>query len=806
MTKIEMKSKGAALRSSEKKHRRLFSVAVVMLICCLAFAGAAGAADVAKIEGKGSFDSIQEAINNAASGDTITVMDDHNLDFSKIQTVPEESYNVWILVSGKDITIDLNGKTVTAEYSDANWNTYQKKITAIIWVHTGAKLTLTDSSKDKTGTLKVIATESNDDDTTGNTYRVNYMLANYNGDNHETEGGHSLVINGGTYEYDYGKKESAIVYSHNSKTTLITGGTFKMSNIGADGAVGNYAPWIFNARGNEANQIVVAGGTFNADVNHQHWEYEVYVPKECALRDNGDGTWTAVGSVAYVTEYESAKYSGKKYVRDVGYATVEEAVSNVGKHHDSQNTDLQQYTITLLKDADVKETLVFDTSEKPTIFDMNNHKLIWKGDTDAAILTMSGENRLTINSFDIKCEGYEVEGWCTKKEGENAVDIHDTASIEVPSSASLYAKEPEANTYFVTFDSNGGAGTMANQQFTYDVELELTPNAFTKTGYTFNSWNTKDNGSGTSYENKAKVKNLTSEKDGTVTLYANWTANQYTITVTSTEGGTAEASLSSAKYGEEVTLTASPEDGYSFFGWITQDNIELSSDGKFTMPAFDVTVEAVFKEIQTEEIIQTPSSSSGSEGNYLSYPRTTVNGGIVDFGSSKVVKALILPEGSSGSVVLKVDTIEKWPKALETEYTFDISVAKLGEGLSYIHFEIPLSTLESLELTPADICAYHFVDGEWVKLTTTYEVKDGTVCYESETDSFSPFKLVIEKGSAVPKAEENIPTVPPTEEPEDNPHEILPPIPPVEPTEPESPSPILAVFAGLGAAAVLRRK
>ena len=45
MTKIEMKSKGAALRSSEKKHRRLFSAAVVLLVCCLAFVGAVGAAE-----------------------------------------------------------------------------------------------------------------------------------------------------------------------------------------------------------------------------------------------------------------------------------------------------------------------------------------------------------------------------------------------------------------------------------------------------------------------------------------------------------------------------------------------------------------------------------------------------------------------------------------------------------------------------------------------------------------------------------------------------------------------------------------
>ena len=210
-----------------------------------------------------------------------------------------------------------------------------------------------------------------------------------------------------------------------------------------------------------------------------------------------------------------------------------------------------------------------------------------------------------------------------------------------------------------------------------------------------------------------------------------------------------------------------------------------------------------------DSIINSNSGSCGSSsGNYLSFPRTTTNGGLVDFGSSKVIKAVLLPEGSSGSVLLKVDTVEKWPKALDTEYTFDISVEKLGDGMAYIHFEIPVSTLESLELTPADICAYHFEGEVWTKLPTTYEVKDGTVCCEAETDSFSPFKLVIEEGAATQKEGENVPTVPPTDEPDvpDEP-EILPPIDePTKPAEPETPAPILAVLAGLGAAVIVRRK
>jgi len=260
-----------------------------------------------------------------------------------------------------------------------------------------------------------------------------------------------------------------------------------------------------------------------------------------------------------------------------------------------------------------------------------------------------------------------------------------------------------------------------------------------------------------------------------------------------------------------LTITIWPKTGYSIGDYTAEiiiDTLNEKIEGEGNVTA-RVTASFTVNPQASDELMDDDTyscSSGGGEGGYESHPRITTNGGSVDFGKSKVIKEVILPEGSSGSVILKVDSIEYWPEELDTEYTFDISVAKLGEGLSYILFEIPLSTLENLELTPADICAYHFVDAEWVKLKTTYEVKDGTVCYEAETDSFSPFKLVIEKGSAIQKEEENIPTVPPTEEPEDNPQEILPPIPPVEPTEPESPSPILAVFAGLGAAAVLRRK
>ena len=345
--------------------------------------------------------------------------------------------------------------------------------------------------------------------------------------------------------------------------------------------------------------------------------------------------------------------------------------------------------------------------------------------------------------------------------------------------------------YTITFDTDGGSPVDSLElKPGYSIPAIEDPS---KEGYTFNWWEP-------SIPSAMPAENYL--------VKANWTANSYTVTFDYNGGISTQETLLVTFDSPYENLPNAEKAGHTFLYWKHEDGTEVTNE-TVVKTAKDHTLTAVWENNpEDDEQIIPPSGSGSGDGGHLSFPRTTENGGLVDFGSSKVVKAVYLPEGSSGSVLLKVDTVEKWPKALDTEYTFDISVEKLGDGMAYIHFEIPESTLESLELTPADICAYHFEGEVWTKLPTTYEVKDGTVCYEAETDSFSPFKLVIEEGAAVPKEEETVPVIPPTEEPDvpDEP-EILPPIDePAKPTEPETPAPILAVLAGLGAAFIVRRK
>jgi len=133
-----------------------------------------------------------------------------------------------------------------------------------------------------------------------------------------------------------------------------------------------------------------------------------------------------------------------------------------------------------------------------------------------------------------------------------------------------YTATWEPNPYKVRFDINGGDGTetMADQDHVYDAPLNLTQNAFTRTGYTFKEWNSKADGTGTVYADKAEVLNLTAVRDEVVTLYAQWTPNPYQVRFNA-NNGTGTMANQDFVYDTQQTLTenAFTRTGYTFKQW-----------------------------------------------------------------------------------------------------------------------------------------------------------------------------------------------------------------------------------------------
>ena len=75
--------------------------------------------------------------------------------------------------------------------------------------------------------------------------------------------------------------------------------------------------------------------------------------------------------------------------------------------------------------------------------------------------------------------------------------------------------------YTVSFDTNGGTGTMDNMDFMYNFPQYLPGNNFTYSGLWFDGWATLANGPRV-YYNRQNVSNLTTTPGDTVTLYAAW--------------------------------------------------------------------------------------------------------------------------------------------------------------------------------------------------------------------------------------------------------------------------------------------
>jgi len=112
--------------------------------------------------------------------------------------------------------------------------------------------------------------------------------------------------------------------------------------------------------------------------------------------------------------------------------------------------------------------------------------------------------------------GYTFVGWNTAANGGGSA-YADGATYPFTANATLYAQWKANASFTVTFNANGGTGGMASE--THNVPAALTPDGFTRAGYTFAGWNTAASGGGSAYADGA-----TYAFTANAALYAQWTA------------------------------------------------------------------------------------------------------------------------------------------------------------------------------------------------------------------------------------------------------------------------------------------
>jgi len=131
----------------------------------------------------------------------------------------------------------------------------------------------------------------------------------------------------------------------------------------------------------------------------------------------------------------------------------------------------------------------------------------------------------------------------------------------------------------ISFNANGGTGTMNMQKIDAGQSANLTANTFTRTDYVFTGWNTEPDGSGTSYSDQANYTAPTSEDNKIVVLYAQWkgtTMQTYTAAQCQADASSQAVTVKDAR--DNKTYTVRYINGNC---WMTQ-NLRLAAGTTLT--------------------------------------------------------------------------------------------------------------------------------------------------------------------------------------------------------------------------------
>ncbi|MBR4838322.1 MAG: InlB B-repeat-containing protein, partial [Bacteroidales bacterium] len=252
----------------------------------------------------------------------------------------------------------------------------------------------------------------------------------------------------------------------------------------------------------------------------------------------------------------------------------------------------------------------------------------------------------------------------------NSSDVDVTASVLSGTTVTVPAYNIKigatiVNTYTVTYNANGGTGTMTDDDSPYrdGSEVTIMTNTFTRANYAFSGWNTAGNGTGTPYD-----EGETFTISGDITLYAQWVPS-YAIT-TSATNGTIEVDQSSKPAGATVRLKVTPSSGYALVGLkvkktsdgsVTDIEPTYNSDLKryiFTMPAFGVTVKGVFDATNEVTHYFSEIDFSSWDNSYSKHKVTYDNDTVIFASASKqnsgsTIDDIPVTKGSDVSLVMK---------------------------------------------------------------------------------------------------------------------------------------------------------
>ena len=284
---------------------------------------------------------------------------------------------------------------------------------------------------------------------------------------------------------------------------------------------------------------------------------------------------------------------------------------------------------------------------------------------------------------------YDFTNW---KMGNSVVGTNPTYTFTVTGNATYVANFTALQAHTITCNPVENGSISANPTTAYKNET-VTLSATPASGYFFSAWDVRDanNNSITVTDNQFTM------PDSDVTINATFVSG-CTVTVAEVEHGTVTVSTTSGAPGTNVTLTATPEAGYSLSTWIVFKTGDVNTtvavtNNQFTLPAYDVTVVGLFGSPQ---------------------------GGDVTVGS-----------GTNNNINLPTNTYQKYSVSQQI-----FTASEVGEAgtITKVAFKVSnsKSTTRTLEIYLSHTTKASFSStSDWVSQSSTYKVFSGSVTFEA---------------------------------------------------------------------------
>ena len=300
---------------------------------------------------------------------------------------------------------------------------------------------------------------------------------------------------------------------------------------------------------------------------------------------------------------------------------------------------------------------------------------------------------------------YSFIGWYTDEECTTAFDF----STPITADITLYAKW-DMNEFELNFDANGGSVSETSRTAICNVALGELPTP-ERTGYTFEGWYASD---GERITAESILVSATA-----VTVYAQWSANKYTVALDAT-GGSVSPSSATVEYDGTYGLLPTPtRTGFSFGGWYTAaSGGEKVYDSTIFAESSDHTLYAQWTANEywvawdtdspnlTITVTRTSSPYAGADSGALNCWDTIYYGDVLKISYSAHAGYSLLYKGKESiTVTSNVSSSDIYAEATANSYPYDV-ICRTASGIYLDSYSVTHVYGTTNTIDPPDFAGY----------------------------------------------------------------------------------------------------